>query len=140
MKKEDINCPPYAPVLMESTRAIGYSIESAVADIVDNSIAAKAKNVSIWYNFFPKPYIAIRDDGKGANEATLKGTVDVSEMMGSEVHLHVNAQGKDVVMIVPTTELDAAHRSGIPYGTEVNFTFRPELIHLFDAETELNLI
>ena len=75
-----------------------------------------------------------------ANEATLKGTVDVSEMMGSEVHLHVNAQGKDVVMIVPTTELDAAHRSGIPYGTEVNFTFRPELIHLFDAETELNLI
>ena len=40
MKKEDINCPPYAPVLMESTRAIGYSIESAVADVIDNSIAA----------------------------------------------------------------------------------------------------
>ena len=74
------------------------------------------------------------------SEATIKGTVDVSEMMGSEVHLHVNAQGKDIVMIVPTTELDAAHRSGIPYGSEVSFTFRPELIHLFDAETELNLI
>jgi multiple sugar transport system ATP-binding protein len=76
----------------------------------------------------------------GEGEAALKGTVDVSEMMGSEVHLHVNAQGKDVVMIVPTTELDAANRGGIPYGTEVTFTFRPELIHLFDAETELNLI
>ena len=32
--------PPYAPVLMESTRAIGYSIEAAIADIIDNSIAA----------------------------------------------------------------------------------------------------
>ena len=73
-------------------------------------------------------------------ESTITGTVDVSEMMGSEVHLHVNAQGKDVVMIVPTTELDASQRGGIPYGTEVSFTFRPELIHLFDAETELNLI
>ena len=73
-------------------------------------------------------------------EAALKGTVDVSEMMGSEVHLHVNAQGKDVVMIVPSTDLSASQRSGIPYGTEVSFTFRPELIHLFDAETELNLI
>ena len=34
--------PPYAPTLMESTRAIGYLIESAIADIIDNSIAANA--------------------------------------------------------------------------------------------------
>ena len=72
--------------------------------------------------------------------ATIKGTVDVSEMMGSEVHLHVAAGSKDVVMVVPTTELDSKHRSGIPYGSEVHFTFRPELIHLFNPETELNLI
>ena len=30
--------PPYAPTLIESTRAIGYSLEAAVADIIDNSI------------------------------------------------------------------------------------------------------
>ncbi len=35
--------PPYAPTLIESTRAIGYSLEAAVADIIDNSIAANAK-------------------------------------------------------------------------------------------------
>ena len=29
--------PPYAPTLIESTRAIGYSLEAAVADIIDNS-------------------------------------------------------------------------------------------------------
>lgn len=67
MKLEDINCPPYAPVLMESTRAIGYSIESAVADILDNSIAAKAKTISIFYNCHPHPYVAIIDDGEGMN-------------------------------------------------------------------------
>ena len=67
MKLEDINCPPYAPVLMESTRAIGYSIESAVADILDNSIAAKAKTISIFYNCHPHPYVAIIDYGEGMN-------------------------------------------------------------------------
>ena len=43
--------PPFAPVLMESTRAMGYSLEAAVADIIDNSIAAGASEVSI--RFFP---------------------------------------------------------------------------------------
>ena len=77
---------------------------------------------------------------KPGDSASIKGVVDVSEMMGSEVHLHVNADGKDVVLVVPTTDLDAAQRGGIPYGSEVHFTFRPELIHLFDPETEKNLL
>ncbi len=74
------------------------------------------------------------------DKASIRGVVDVSEMMGSEVHLHVNADGKDVVMVVPTTELDDNQRGGIPYGSEIHFTFRPELIHLFDPETEKNLL
>ena len=61
-------------------------------------------------------------------------------MMGSEVHLHVNADGKDVVLVVPTTDLPEEHRSGIRYGTEVHFTFRNDLIHLFDVESEKNLL
>ena len=66
--------------------------------------------------------------------------VDVSEMMGSEVYLHVNAVGRDVVLRIPTVELPAEHRSGIPYGTDIHFTFRPELVHLFDPQTEKNLM
>lgn len=60
-----IELPPYAPTLMESTRAIGYSIEAAIADIIDNSIAASAMHVDI--DFFPigESYIAILDDGIG---------------------------------------------------------------------------
>ena len=62
----------------------------------------------------------------------LTGTVDVSEMMGSEIHLHVNAGGRDVVLRVPTTELANEHKSGFAYGSQVHFTFRSDLIHLFD--------
>ena len=50
-----------------------------------------------------------------AGPHTMAGTVDVSEMMGSEVHLHVNADGKDVILVIPTTDLPAAWRGGIPY-------------------------
>ena len=70
----------------------------------------------------------------------LTGTVDVSEMMGSEIHLHVNAGGRDVVLRVPTTELANEHKSGFAYGSQVHFTFRSDLIHLFDPETEENLL
>lgn len=60
-----IELPPYAPTLIESIRAIGYSLETAVADIIDNSIAADAKNVDVF--FFPvgEAYIAILDNGNG---------------------------------------------------------------------------
>ena len=74
------------------------------------------------------------------SETSVKGVVDVSEMMGSEVHLHVNASGKDVVLRVPTTDLPEEHRGGINYGTQVHFTFRNDLLHLFNPETEANLL
>jgi len=64
--------PPYAPNLIESMRSIGYSFETALADIVDNSIAANAHNVdiiSITKN--EQSFIAILDDGDGMNESDL---------------------------------------------------------------------
>jgi len=75
-----------------------------------------------------------------AGSHCLTGSVDVSEMMGSEIHLHVNAGGRDVVLRVPTTELASEHKSGFAYGDQVRFTFRGDLIHLFDPETEENLL
>ena len=40
---------PYAPILVESTRSIGYSFEAAVADIIDNSISAAATEVRVCF-------------------------------------------------------------------------------------------
>ena len=57
-----LDMPPFAPVLMESTRAMGYSLESAVADIIDNSIAANASNVDIQFSPYDAvPFISILD-------------------------------------------------------------------------------
>ncbi len=66
--------------------------------------------------------------------------VDVSEMMGSEVHLHVVAGEKDVVLRISSTDLPPEHRAGIPFGREVFFTFPEDLVHLFDPATERNLL
>lgn len=64
--------PPYAPTLIESTRAIGYTLEAAIADIVDNSISASSSNIEIF--FFPvgDSYIAILDDGNGMDANALE--------------------------------------------------------------------
>ena len=63
------NLPPYAPTLIESTRAIGYSLEAAVADIIDNSIAASATEVDVFFFPVADAYIALLDNGNGMDEA-----------------------------------------------------------------------
>ena len=65
------NLPPFAPTLIESTRAIGYSLEAAVADIIDNSIAAGATEVNIYFFPIHGAYISILDNGTGMDEAML---------------------------------------------------------------------
>ena len=79
------------------------------------------------------PHISL---AKAGDASAVKATVDVSEMMGSEVHLHVNAGGKDVVIIVPTLELGGA---SFHYGSELHFSFAGDVCHIFDAEGK-NLI
>lgn len=61
----ELEVPPYAPAFIESMRAVGYSLESAIADLIDNSISARATSVSIQFRPFGHPYVAIIDDGEG---------------------------------------------------------------------------
>jgi hypothetical protein len=61
-----IELMPSPASLIESLRSIGYSLEAAVADVIDNSIAAKAKHIDIrftWNSGFP--WLAVIDDGHG---------------------------------------------------------------------------
>jgi hypothetical protein len=46
-------------------RAVGYSLESAIADLIDNSISADAHTVRVRFSPYGEPYIAIIDDGSG---------------------------------------------------------------------------
>ena len=61
MQQEDL---PPGPQLMESMRSVGYSLDSAIADIVDNSISARAATVQIFFSA-SEEYVAIVDDGEG---------------------------------------------------------------------------
>ena len=63
--------------------------------------------------------------------------VDVSEMMGSAVHIHVSACGQDVVIVVPLSEEEESDT--LPMGQPVRFTFRGSAAHVFDVETGHNL-
>lgn len=69
---EGEDASPHASAMIESFRSIGYSLATAVADIIDNCIAAKAKNV--WIDFEWKEentYLIITDDGNGMEEKEL---------------------------------------------------------------------
>jgi Histidine kinase-, DNA gyrase B-, and HSP90-like ATPase. len=63
---------PVAGAMIESLRAFGYDLQTAIADLIDNSISAKARN--IWLHFYwdgEHSSISIRDDGNGMNEEEL---------------------------------------------------------------------
>ena len=66
-----IELPPVAPLLMQSLRAVGYTTSAALADLIDNSIAADAQHVGIRLAIHPEPSVAIIDDGHGMGEQNL---------------------------------------------------------------------
>ncbi len=66
-----IELPPAASMLMQSLRSVGYTTATALADVIDNSIAASARTIRISLTPAPVPYVAIVDDGTGMDESTL---------------------------------------------------------------------
>ena len=61
-----LNIQPLPSALLHSLRDIGYSMESAVADIIDNSITAAAENVHLRFSWNDgNPWFAVVDDGTG---------------------------------------------------------------------------
>ena len=79
--------------------------------------------------------LGVRPEHTEVTEAGVPATVDVSEMMGSSVHLHVTAEGRDVIIIVPTTDMQASFR----HGDGLHFSFSGSVAHVFSKETEKNL-
>lgn len=63
---------PNAASLIESMRSIGYSFETAIADIIDNSISAGAKSINIYQREQSgEPYLQVIDDGRGMDDYEL---------------------------------------------------------------------
>ena len=83
-----VDCTP-DPNLLESMRSVGYSLNTAVADIIDNSIAAHAKTISIrYFDHGEDPYVAIIDDGDGMDYET---AVNAMKLAGTNPNAKRNA-------------------------------------------------
>ncbi len=67
------------------------------------------------------------------------GRIDVHELMGSSIHLHVNIQGKDIIMIVSTMDMTAEDFAKMSSGNEITFGFSGTIAHVFNKETGINL-
>ena len=120
----------------------GYCVEVCGAKIAlpaDKQAALKANNVEpqdITLGIRPD-HITLADK-QAAN--AIKATVDVTELMGSTIHMHVAIDGRDSIIILPTIDLDSDTRSSFAFGAEVAVAFGGNVVHMFSKETEMNLI
>ena len=72
---------------------------------------------------------------------SIESTISVNEMMGSELHLHVDTvNGDRIILRLPTIDLTDEQRAQLAHGNKLNFTFASKVIHLFDPETEESLL
>ena len=68
----ELELPPRASALVESLRDMGYSLPTAVADVIDNSVTAGARDIRLLADtHHVLPAIGILDDGVGMSEAEL---------------------------------------------------------------------
>ena len=83
--------------------------------------------------------LGVRPEHITLENTGISGTVDVSELMGSTVHLHVTSMGRDVVMVVSTMNMTGAEVAALAHGNGVTYNFPGHCCHVFSKETGLNL-
>ena len=67
--------------------------------------------------------------------------LEVNEMMGSELHLHVYTPDETRLIVrVPTINLTSEQRKAMVYGAQLYITFEGKVMHFFDKDSSLNLI
>jgi multiple sugar transport system ATP-binding protein len=100
----------------------------------DKQAALSAKNVAA------QPVtLGVRPEHISLSASGIDAKVDVTEMMGSSVHLHVNSFGQDVILIVSTLNMTTEELDSLNHGADVKFDFPGNVCHLFSKETGINL-
>jgi SH3-like domain-containing protein len=65
--------------MVASLSSLGYSLPSAIADLVDNSVSAEARNIDVDFTWDGQSsWIAVSDDGRGMTEAELLTAMTVA--------------------------------------------------------------
>ena len=79
--------------------------------------------------------LGVRPEHIGVANIGIPATVDVSEMMGSSIHLHVTVEGNDAIIIVPTLD----RKGDFPIGTSLHLAFSGNVCHAFSKGSGVNL-
>ena len=83
--------------------------------------------------------LGVRPEHIELSKDGIDAKVDVSEMMGSSVHLHVTAMDRDVVLVVSTMNMTGAEVAALTAGAPVKFNFAGHVCHVINKETGINL-
>ncbi|MUG32988.1 ATP-binding protein [Psychrobacter sanguinis] len=84
----NITLTPSADLFIQSMRHMGYSLNTAVADVIDNSIAAGAKNIDIFFFQTHNPSLMIVDDGHGMSTDKLYEALTFAYMSPLDTRQH----------------------------------------------------
>jgi len=80
--------------------------------------------------------VGVRPAHTQLSDSGICAEVDVTELMGSEMYVHLNASGNEVISVVPIV---GTQQLQLEPGRPVHISMQPELLHIFDSETEENL-
>ena len=83
--------------------------------------------------------LGVRPEHIELSKSGIPGKIEVSEMMGSSVHLHLSALDQDVVVVVSTMNMTGAEVAALSNGATVGFAFPGHVCHVFSKETGVNL-
>jgi hypothetical protein len=113
--------------LIDVLSSSGYTIETAIADIIDNSITAKAKNILVMWDINNKDTIKIFDDGYGMNQLDLKDSIILAKKNIKDRH-DLDDLGKFGVGLKTASmsfadklKIVTKQKNGPYYGIEVDF-------------------
>ena len=83
--------------------------------------------------------LGVRPEHMILDENGIEAKIEVNELMGSSVHLHVNVDGKDVIVIVSTMNMTGAEVAALKAGSTIKIGFPANVAHIFNKETGINL-
>ena len=83
--------------------------------------------------------LGVRPEHIHLDKEGIEAKIDVNEMMGSSIHLHVTAMGRDVVLVVSTMDMTGADIAALSMGSQTGFAFPGNVCHVFSKETGINL-
>jgi multiple sugar transport system ATP-binding protein len=109
----------------------GYALQFGMFNIAlpegkgDAATLDKYVGKTVVLGIRPEDFLVDQDNG-----AVIEANVDIAELMGAEINLHLDCQGSRIVVRLPST----FHTKS---GDNIKLAMKSERIHIFDKDTEL---